>query len=60
MCGRGATRRYGPSNQNTMALQIINALATTTSRLEKEAILKQNCTNLALKEAFRQIGRAHV
>jgi ATP-dependent DNA ligase len=36
-----------------MALTIINALAATSGRLEKEAILKQNCENLTLKEAFR-------
>jgi ATP-dependent DNA ligase len=36
-----------------MALTIINALEATTSRLEKEEILKQNSTNLTLKEAFR-------
>jgi ATP-dependent DNA ligase len=36
-----------------MTLSIINALANTSSRLEKEAILKQNCTNLILKNVFR-------
>ena len=36
-----------------MALTIINALAATSGRLEKEAILKQNCDDLTLKETFR-------
>ena len=36
-----------------MALRILKSLEETTSRLEKEAILKQNCTDLTLKEAFR-------
>jgi ATP-dependent DNA ligase len=34
-------------------LSILNRLEATTSRLEKEAILKQNEGNAALKEAFR-------
>ena len=36
-----------------MALQIINALAKTTSRLEKEDILGQHADDPVLKEAFR-------
>ena len=36
-----------------MALTILNALEATTSRLEKEEILKKNSANLTLKEAFR-------
>ena len=36
-----------------MALTILNALAATSSRLEKEAILQQNSSDLTLKEAFR-------
>jgi len=36
-----------------MALQIINALAKTTSRLEKEDILAENSADLVLKNAFR-------
>ena len=34
-------------------LSILTRLADTTSRLEKEAILKENCANPVLKEAFR-------
>ena len=43
-----------PNKQpRVMALTILNALAATSSRLEKEAILKQNSSDLTLKEAFR-------
>ena len=34
-------------------LSVLTRLADTTSRLEKEAILKENCTDPILKEAFR-------
>lgn len=36
-----------------MALQILNRLAATTSRLEKEEILGEHSDDLVLKEAFR-------
>ena len=36
-----------------MALQILNRLAATTSRLEKEDILGEHSDDLVLKEAFR-------
>lgn len=36
-----------------MALQILHQLEAASGRLEKEAILKRNSTDLTLKEAFR-------
>jgi hypothetical protein len=43
-----------PNKQpRVMALTIINALAATSGRLEKEEILKENSEDLTLKEAFR-------
>ena len=32
---------------------ILNQLSATSSRLEKEAILQKNCSDLLLKDAFR-------
>jgi len=37
----------------TSVLDILNSLEEASSPLEKEAILKQNCANITLKDAFR-------